>query len=98
MRPQVMDDPGQGPAAYAHIQFVLARRIRDGEYPAGAKLPTATELAGEFGCEPGIAALALRALQREGLARRIFRKGYFSFGPHDYPGLEGTAGASRDVA
>ena len=81
-----MDDPGQGSVAYVRIHSVLAQRIRDGEYPAGAKLPTATELAGEFGCEPGTAALALRALQREGLARRIFRKGYFSFGPHDYPG------------
>lgn len=60
----------------------LRGRIRDGEYPAGAKLPAEGELAEEFGCEPGTAALALRALQREGLARRIFRKGYFSSGPH----------------
>jgi DNA-binding GntR family transcriptional regulator len=74
------------PKVYMHIRSVLARRIRDGEYPAGAKLPTDTELAAEFGCEPGTAVRALRLLQRDGLARRVFRKGFFSFGPDDHPG------------
>jgi hypothetical protein len=36
----VMNDPGQDPGAYQYIHSVLARRIRGGEYPAGAKLPT----------------------------------------------------------
>jgi len=71
---------------YMHIRSVLARRIRDGEYPAGAKLPTDTELAAEFGCEPRTAARALRLLQWDGLARRVFRKGFFSFGPDNRPG------------
>jgi len=77
----VMNDPGQNPAAYLHIQSVLARRIRGGEYPAGAKLPTERELADEFGCGPDTAARALRALQRDGLARRVLRRGYVSSGP-----------------
>jgi len=81
-----MHDPEQDPQAYGHIHSVLARRIRDGEYPAGAKLPTEAELAEEFGCAPGTAAQALRALQRDGLTRRILRKGYFSLGPDNYPG------------
>ena len=85
-RPQVMADPEQDTRAYRHIRSVLARRIRDGEYPAGAKLPTETEIAEEFGCGPGTAAQALRALQRDGLARRVLRKGYFSFGPRSHPG------------
>jgi DNA-binding GntR family transcriptional regulator len=76
-----VSDPEHDPRAFLHIHSVLARRIRSGEYPAGAKLPTETELAGEFGCTPGVAAQALRALQRDGLARKILRKGYFSFGP-----------------
>jgi DNA-binding GntR family transcriptional regulator len=75
---------GQDPGAYLHIYSVLARRIRDGEYPAGAKLPTETELAEEFGCGPGTAAQALRALQRNGLARKVPRKGLFSFGPDNH--------------
>jgi len=77
----VMNDPVQNPAAYLHIQSVLARRIRGGEYPAGAKLPTERELADEFGCGPDTAARALRALQRDGLARRVLRRGYVSSGP-----------------
>jgi DNA-binding GntR family transcriptional regulator len=81
-----MADQEQGPRSFSHIHSVLARRIRDGEYPAGAKLPTETELAGEFGCGPGTAAQALRALQREGLARKALRRGYFSLGPDNHPG------------
>ncbi len=81
-----MNDPGQDPEAYLHIHSVLARRIRGGEYPAGARLPTETELAGEFGCGPGTAARALRALQRDGLARKVLRRGYVSSGPDAQPG------------
>ncbi len=76
-----MDDPG----VFLRIHSVLVQRIMGGEYPAGTKLPTETELAAEFGCLPGAAAQALRALQRDGLARKILRKGYFSFGPVDPP-------------
>jgi hypothetical protein len=82
----VMNDPGQDPGAYQYIHSVLARRIRGGEYPAGAKLPTETELADEFGCGPDTAARALRALQRDGLARRVLRRGYVSSGPDAHPG------------
>jgi DNA-binding GntR family transcriptional regulator len=81
-----MNDPGQNPGAYLHLHSVLARRIRGGEYPAGAKLPTETELADEFGCRPDAAARALRALQRDGLARRVLRKGYVSSGPDAHQG------------
>ena len=45
-----MDDPEREYRAFVQVHSVLARRIRDGEYPAGAKLPTETELAEEFGC------------------------------------------------
>jgi DNA-binding GntR family transcriptional regulator len=81
-----MNDPGQDPEAYLHIRSVLARRIRNGEYPAGARLPTEAELADEFGCEPGAAVRALRALQRDGLASRVLRTGYVSSGPDAHPG------------
>ena len=84
IRRRVMDDPWQDPSTFLHIHSVLARRINSGEYPAGAKLPTEAELAGEFGCGPGVAAQALRALQRDGLARKVLWKGYFSFGPTNH--------------
>ena len=83
-----MGSPEHPPSAFLHIHSVLARRIRSGEYPAGAKLPTETELAEEFGCAPAAGAQALRALQQDGLARKILRKGYFSFGP-DNPSRAG---------
>ncbi len=78
-------DSWQDPEAFLRIHSVLARRIRGGEYPAGAKLPTETELAGEFGCDLGVAAQALRALQRDGLAKKVLWKGYFSFGSVERP-------------
>jgi len=81
-----MDDAEQDPGSWLHIRSVLARRIRDGQYPAGAKLPTETELAVEFGCRPDTAVRALRLLQRDGLARKVLRKGFFSSGPGDRPG------------
>lgn len=76
-----MANPEHGRQSFPHVHSELARRIRAGEYPDGAKLPTETELAQEFGCTPSIAAQALRALQRDGLARKALGKGYFSFGP-----------------
>jgi len=77
---------GQDPGAYRHVHSVLARRIRGGEYPAGARLPAETEPADEFGCGPDAAARALRALQRDGLARKVLRRGYISSGPDAHPG------------
>jgi GntR family transcriptional regulator len=76
-----MNEPGQDPGALEQVHSELMRRIRDGEYPAGAKLPSNRELAEEFGCQADIAARALRLLQWDGLARKVLRKGYFSAGP-----------------
>ena len=67
------------------LHSVLVRRIKDGEYPDGARLPTETELAQEFGCGTDIAARALRLLQWNGLARKAFRNGYLSTGPKTRP-------------
>jgi DNA-binding GntR family transcriptional regulator len=78
-----MADQERDSRSYVDITAALARRIRSGEYPAGAKLPTETELAAEFGCGTDTAAKALRLLQRYGLAMKVFRRGYFSFGPDD---------------
>jgi GntR family transcriptional regulator, histidine utilization repressor len=81
-----MNDLQQDRGSFGYVHLAIARRIRCGEYPAGAKLPTEAELAEEFGCGPGTAARVLRALQRGGLARKVLRKGYFSSGPDDHPG------------
>jgi DNA-binding GntR family transcriptional regulator len=76
-----MNEPGPDSGALEQIHSELVRRIRGGEYPAGAKLPSNSELAEEFGCRADIAARAMRLLQWDGLARKVLRKGYFSVGP-----------------
>jgi GntR family transcriptional regulator, histidine utilization repressor len=76
-----MSDPEQNSPGLRQIHSELVRRIKGGEYPAGAKLPTDTELAEEFGCRANTAARALRLLQWDGLARKVLRKGYVSAGP-----------------
>ena len=76
-----MSDPEQESGSLRQIHSELVRRIRGGEYPAGAKLPTDRELAAEFGCRANTAARALRLLQWDGLARKVLRQGYFSTGP-----------------
>jgi GntR family transcriptional regulator of arabinose operon len=76
-----MSEPGRDSRALEQIHSELVRRVRGGEYPAGAKLPSDGELAAEFGCGADIAARALRLLQWDGLARKVFRKGYVSAGP-----------------
>ena len=45
----------------------LRKRIADGAYPAGRKLPTAGELATEFGVAVGTVRAALGVLDKEGL-------------------------------
>ena len=47
-----MDDPKQDSRAFVQVHSALARRIKDGEYPAGAKLLSETELALSF--HPGL--------------------------------------------
>jgi DNA-binding GntR family transcriptional regulator len=76
-----MSEPGRDSGVLGQIHSELVRRIRGGEYPAGAKLPSNSELAEEFGCRADTAARALRLLQWDGLARKVLRKGYFSAGP-----------------
>jgi GntR family transcriptional regulator len=76
-----MNEPGQDSGSLEQIHTELVRRIRGGEYPAGAKLPSNKELAEEFGCRADIASRALRLLQWDGLVRKVLRKGYFSTGP-----------------
>jgi hypothetical protein len=39
-REEVMSNPQQDPGGFVPIRSVLARRIKNGEYPAGAMLST----------------------------------------------------------
>ena len=59
-------NPEQDPRLYVRIHAVLARKIRDGGYPAGTKLPTEKQLAEQYGCGTDAAQRALQLLARTG--------------------------------
>lgn len=56
---------------YMEIATEIKRKIAEGIYPAGAKLPSEPELAGEFGVSRGTLREALGILEKEG---KICRK------------------------
>ncbi len=50
----------------AEIVAIIEEKIRKGEYPVGAKLPTVRKLAEEFGVDKNTTARAYQALRRKG--------------------------------
>lgn len=64
-------------AIYLEIKDSLERRIREGEIPFGAKLPSERELALEYGVNRATIRRAIEALMEEGLLFRIWGKGTF---------------------
>lgn len=57
---------GEQPA-YVRVADELRRRIRDGELPPGAKVPSRAQLAAEYGVSTNISLQAMRVLTAEGL-------------------------------
>lgn len=60
---------------YRQIQELVRAQIMAGVYKPGDKLPTEVELAAAHAVSRGTAAMALTALAREGLVRRVPRRG-----------------------
>lgn len=83
-------DPEKAPRLSVRIHAQLARRIRDGEFPTGTKVPIEAELAGEYGCDVDSVRRAQQLLQADGLAERWPGKGHYSSGP------EGGQGSRTD--
>jgi GntR family transcriptional regulator len=54
---------------YREIADVIAVRIRAGEWPPGARLPTTDEFAAQYGCSEATAYRALSLLVDRGLVR-----------------------------
>lgn len=61
----------------AQVELALRQAIADGQFPSG-RLPTETELAGQFGVSRETVRLAADALQREGLLVKVRRRGTFT--------------------
>lgn len=63
------------------VRRALERRIRTGEFPEGARLPSEAELARLFGCSRMTVRAALAALAAEGLVQRRHGLGTFTSRP-----------------
>ena len=66
---------------YLRIRGELLRRVREGAYPPGSRLPGGVELAREFGVAPMTVRQALDALEEMGYIVRKQGKGTFVVSP-----------------
>lgn len=63
--------------AYLRVANDLARRLDDGEWPGGAKLPTERALAAEYEVSYPTVRHAMAVLRDRGLVRSVHGKGTF---------------------
>jgi GntR family transcriptional regulator len=68
------------PNLSARVRADLRRRLRDGEWPAGARLPGEHHLAAEYGVSRATIRSALRALASEGLTTTRHGSGTYATG------------------
>jgi GntR family transcriptional regulator len=64
--------------AYLHIARTLAERVNSGEYPAGGRLPSGSELRAEFGVSPMTVRRALSLLEQQGLVTGVKGRGVYA--------------------
>jgi DNA-binding GntR family transcriptional regulator len=73
----------EGVPPYQKIADSLRERIERDQLPAGALLPSAAQISGEWGVSTTTAANALRLLHSEGLTRTAEDGQMFVAGPED---------------
>ncbi|MFC4494933.1 winged helix-turn-helix domain-containing protein [Streptomyces ovatisporus] len=64
-------------AAWPQIAAVIVRRIKDGTYPSGTKIPSVVQIAAEFEVANSTAQRAMEAIKAEGLTRSEVGMGTF---------------------
>ncbi len=83
--------------SYHLIKNLIRKRILDGTYPSGTKIPSEMEISKEFGVHRLTARHALTLLVQEGFLERFRRRGTFvSTGLKEFAGLE-FSGRFRDL-
>jgi DNA-binding transcriptional regulator YhcF (GntR family) len=70
-------DGRPGAAIFDQVRLGVIDAVRDGRLPAGAKLPTVRELAGELGVAVNTVARAYRELETAGVVETRGRQGSF---------------------
>jgi len=93
------------PPKYAQIVSAIQRRIGDGTYPAGAQLPSETQLVREFGVSRPTVVRALEVLRSQGWIDREHGRGSFArnravLADHTRPGqmlLEEAGAAGQGI-
>jgi DNA-binding GntR family transcriptional regulator len=68
-------------APYRQVAEIIRKRIKDGTYAAGRRLPSVNDLVQEFGVARTTAAKTLRLLVTEGLAELSPGMGYYVTAP-----------------
>ena len=71
-----------GVPRYIQLAEVLRQRIRDGQYPAGSRLPTEVDLVEETGYSRDTVRAAVRLLRESGWVTVTHRLGTF-INPHE---------------
>jgi DNA-binding GntR family transcriptional regulator len=64
--------------AYLHIAQTLAARLNSGQYAAGSRLPSGSELCTEFGVSPMTVRRALSLLEQQGLVTGVRGSGIYA--------------------
>jgi DNA-binding transcriptional regulator YhcF (GntR family) len=89
-------DPTSTAPLFDQLRTAVIDAVRDGRLPAGARLPTVRELAGELGLAVNTVARAYRELETAGIVETRGRQGSF-VARHD-PTDAAMAGAARVYA
>ena len=70
-------DPSSSTALFDQLRVAVIDAVRDGRLPAGTRLPTVRDLAGELGLAVNTVARAYRELEGEGLVEKRRTAGTF---------------------
>ena len=70
-------DPSSSTALFDQLRVAVIDAVRDGRLPAGTRLPTVRDLAGELGLAVNTVARAYRELESAGIVETRGRQGTF---------------------
>lgn len=70
-------DPGAAVPPFEQVRMAIAEQARDGALPAGTRLPTVRDLAGQLAIAVNTVARAYRELEQAGLVETRGRHGTF---------------------